>query len=1375
MSVTLINSTRLATATNGVIGVNQARATVAFLLRLNGTLSQAGYNGSAFLQRTGTQGLVIRMSSVDDVAQTMVVDSAWRASNSNGLTYKPTIYPNIVYAIVMTYDKDNPSSQAVYVNGVKYQMAPTQSVALVASSTALEIGMIAAGAMSRNFTIDNLMFWNDYVVQPAEVIAIMKGNGDPRTIGTSASWRDWWKLTGTVGATPVLGDNGLKGEITNDFPFTPTISGTVAGSGINYDAPLQFVSQATYSTTVVASSGRSIRVLTKSIAGNDLLVSKIGAAPPAVKINGGSPITLSRSFSTTHSGVLYYLPVGYQINPGDSVTLSAGEGFIETGLGIVPGCTDLACINKSGAPIYGDRPRNLFAGMNYTYPASADWGGYQGPCNWAFRLKINTAVETASTIRADGTLKVNRLNIPLVNTNAGTGVDLLDYTMPMGKWVLSFIPKDAGRASDVTLTSNTPGACTELTAYRNNGSVAGDRVIKVYDVVNPTYANTLKSNITASTTTFTLANTTNFANASAFGSLNPVLWLKIDDEYMEIRSFDATAKTVTVNRGVLGSTAASHATETACISSYYTQNPQMRVHITGPSSVPNYSDVVIYCPEDWTPPASPGTVTDLDTSLAAQIRPTKFVRDSMVNSQVCRFMDSGGAFTQMTEPEHMRQITDIYWGMGPKYVRDFRFTNIRPFNPSNTPYVYWHFPFTGAETYSATLGANITTAPAAGTVETITISDAASAPVLQGSKLFIGSEQMRAIDVSGTSVTVERGTQGTTPATHAAGSITVGWRLPITSTTQYQNLGMVAVDMQTDQPHGLRSGMWNGDPADLDMNPGARSNITLTSNLAAAGTSFTISAASGDWPKIVTGLYVKFGSDVMRILTSDSTTGAITVEAGPSSAHASGETGTTLCTGMLCKSVDGTKSAWSPKQASSIYFYVLGADRLLVCRTVNVPDKVMVVDGDQVWDQTAKVVSGSDNSQVHWIHPISQYPIDWTAKLTSLTPGAYHWLNIPVIASDDYVRDAAIRVRDNLPTGAGHKVVVELANETWNFFFPFFNLLPRQSALAGLGFNNMYDWWVLRTRDVVAVVKAAFAETGHDAEVLLSLPSQTGLIDRPLLRAEAFNIPVDVASTAPYYTPPYTAAIKDAFNASDDGQCVDTWIFEFECNTIAGMGNTVRNDGVKLAAHRARTGNNVKWITYEGSIATVLPNPPNGISDPTIYTNGIARNLDLCNNPTMYCAHTDMMSICQDRGIHGYCFFDHMQWPHQVAQGTGFYHEMWGLTCYHGQPGGRGDGSDGKADNRIALARPGQAGTKSPLANYGTSNVSTRLGSVLDWNQAYASQSGPPPDPGSGPGTGPGTDPGTDPKPGSGAGWGPPPGIGAIAKARRFLPPSRFR
>jgi hypothetical protein len=54
---------------------------------------------------------------------------------------------------------------------------------------------------------------------------------------------------------------------------------------------------------------------------------------------------------------------------------------------------------------------------------------------------------------------------------------------------------------------------------------------------------------------------------------------------------------------------------------------------------------------------------------------------------------------------------------------------------------------------------------------------------------------------------------------------------------------------------------------------------------------------------------------------------------------------------------------------------------------------------------------------------------------------------------------------------------------------------------------------------------------------------------------------------------------------------------------------------------------------------------------------------------------------------------------------------------YHGpaQLYGRGDGSDGKADNRLCLATPGQANSKAANVNQDQHNVSVRGQAFLDW------------------------------------------------------------
>src|SRR6185312_15457425 len=128
------------------------------------------------------------------------------------------------------------------------------------------------------------------------------------------------------------------------------------------------------------------------------------------------------------------------------------------------------------------------------------------------------------------------------------------------------------------------------------------------------------------------------------------------------------------------------------------------------------------------------------------------------------------------------------------------------------PYFYYPYPVQGGQTFAATLGAPITTAPAAETVETITITDAATASVFYGLRLMLPSgEVLRVLDVNGDQVTVVRGASlaaggPSTPAPQAAGPILVGWRVPHTSTTQYDSIGRSAVEIIMDSPHKVLAG-----------------------------------------------------------------------------------------------------------------------------------------------------------------------------------------------------------------------------------------------------------------------------------------------------------------------------------------------------------------------------------------------------------------------------------------------------------------------------------------------------------------------------------------------------------------------------------------
>jgi hypothetical protein len=62
-------------------------------------------------------------------------------------------------------------------------------------------------------------------------------------------------------------------------------------------------------------------------------------------------------------------------------------------------------------------------------------------------------------------------------------------------------------------------------------------------------------------------------------------------------------------------------------------------------------------------------------------------------------------------------------------------------------------------------------------------------------------------------------------------------------------------------------------------------------------------------------------------------------------------------------------------------------------------------------------------------------------------------------------------------------------------------------------------------------------------------------------------------------------------------------------------------------------------------------------------------------------------------------------------------YKQWGFSHWLGQLPGRGDGRDGRADNRRCLATPGLPGSKGPTENQDARNVSVRMRALIEWNQ----------------------------------------------------------
>ena len=145
-----------------------------------------------------------------------------------------------------------------------------------------------------------------------------------------------------------------------------------------------------------------------------------------------------------------------------------------------------------------------------------------------------------------------------------------------------------------------------------------------------------------------------------------------------------------------------------------------------------------------------------------------------------RFIDpllgQQAGFSNMAEPWQMTALNGFTWfyPTTPTYTvhmneaRALQYSGMT-WTTTNSPYFYGDqtlFPDGSSWLAASGLSAAITDT----TSTVITIASAATDPIFYSLVLQIEEEQMRVVSVSGTSVTVLRGSNGTTAATHASQS-----------------------------------------------------------------------------------------------------------------------------------------------------------------------------------------------------------------------------------------------------------------------------------------------------------------------------------------------------------------------------------------------------------------------------------------------------------------------------------------------------------------------------------------------------------------------------------------------------------------------------
>ena len=627
-------------------------------------------------------------------------------------------------------------------------------------------------------------------------------------------------------------------------------------------------------------------------------------------------------------------------------------------------------------------------------------------------------------------------------------------------------------------------------------------------------------------------------------------------------------------------------------------------------SAGNYSNLWICAPGDWDI-VNGQVVLDRSDPLALS---RTYVDRLTPNVGSIRWVDStacGGNPVSFPYPEWLPRVTDENWGDLSFRVNHFGFKTIGPVDVVTTPWIYSPQFRQPDHLFAATLDQPIATTPAAGTKESYTFSDADKAPLMAGLEITIDSEVMRIISVKGKSVVLNRGSNGTTPATHNAGVVAVNGRKSIRSLLNAEG-GLpkgITYQLTTDRPHGITTG--NG---------------------------FNVNG-------------------IPPLTWSDGTTSEVL-------ARFSAVTGPNTIF-----------SWWGPTKSGG---------------AVTLP-RATALDPKKSYSE---------------VRYNSAIPVEATAVATARFPHANLHVNIPSDACRDMVYEYARRVRNHFP--AGRKVIVERSNEPWNWAFTSFSYMSVMGSLAMPGWpvthkgqTNLLAYYVHLASDDRRIFRDVFAEKGRENEVMIMLNAQMGTDPALYLDvAKANGWTIDAIGIAPYLfteATPYNAEVADTY---DDEQLIDMFVHDLYFNpTTYNLWAKTARDGI--ARYNEATGNKCVLMAYEGGFEMIVPSP-----QPLTKPYHVERNHDIAYNPNWRIAEQDFYAWEQANGFTGANVYSLSQYWN--PQGWGLYH---GLLQDHGL----GDGSDGKADNRLWRAHPKAASYKGPRVNQDQNCVSVRGEAFRNW------------------------------------------------------------
>ena len=407
---------------------------------------------------------------------------------------------------------------------------------------------------------------------------------------------------------------------------------------------------------------------------------------------------------------------------------------------------------------------------------------------------------------------------------------------------------------------------------------------------------------------------------------------------------------------------------------------------------------------------------------------------------------------------------------------------------------------------------------------------------------------------------------------------------------------------------------------------------------------------------------------------------------------------------------DGTTEQYSNVTTSQVVTgpWVTGPNTFVTVESVSVSTTQVTLEATQ---------SLSSSTPSSWTPSLGNgFPMEFIAMATGSFPGTNLQVNIPLSATSAYIYDVAVKIRNNFP--AGRRVYLELADEPWNYFFSEYYFCGLLSSLAGYG--NYYYYVVMRTQEIRTIFQNAFGSRAGEIYTIINnqfgyagVPwvSYTGTptssdIDNmdPLQLAAYLGVHVDARAVAPYTNLDDSSVTITAWNnATTIQQLIDLVIHDlYYCNNVfpyGGWNAYIAAGQADIAAYNAATGGNCFLYAYEGGWG----GPPAGINNSTTLSH------DIVYDPNWLIIEQDMFALWQNAGFVNVNIYSYDIYYYGSAN--------WGVYHGPGQLPGRGDGSDGKANNRLCLATPGFEYSKAATTNQDQFCVSVRGQAFLEWMQ----------------------------------------------------------